>query len=313
MNSYGADSVPFLFIIDFDLKKPEIHKLSSLPDGIKFSTPLISGPSSGQIYIKAYSLKKQPVPFNTYLRAFENVICNIKLGNSYLLNLTFPTTIEMDLTLSEIYNLSVAKYKLLYHNQFVVFSPEIFVRIENGEIKSFPMKGTIDASVADAKNVIMTDEKEMAEHNTIVDLIRNDLSIFAHNVRVDRYRYIDEIRTKETVLLQVSSEISGRLQKGYENHLGEIITSMLPAGSVTGAPKKETVRIIKESEQYERDWYTGIFGVFDGKKLDSGVMIRFIENNSGSLIYKSGGGITSLSDPEKEYKEMISKVYVPVG
>jgi para-aminobenzoate synthetase component 1 len=153
----------------------------------------------------------------------------------------------------------------------------------------------------------------LAEHNNIVDLIRNDISIFAHNVRVDRYRYIDEIRTKETVLLQVSSEISGRLQKGYENHLGEIITSMLPAGSVTGAPKKETVRIIKESEQYERDWYTGIFGVFDGKKLDSGVMIRFIENNSGSLIYKSGGGITSLSDPEKEYKEMISKVYVPVG
>lgn len=313
MNSYGAAGVPFFFIIDFDLKRPEIHKLSSVPEGIKFSTPLIKGFSSGQIDTKAHLLKKQPVSFSTYLRSFENVMSNIRLGNSYLLNLTFPTDIETDLTLEEIFFSSVAKYKLLYYNQFVVFSPEIFVRISNGEIKSFPMKGTIDASVCDAENVILNDEKEMAEHSTIVDLIRNDLSIFADEVRVNRYRYIDEIKTKDTVLLQVSSEISGKLGKGYESHLGEIITGMLPAGSVTGAPKKETVRIIKESETYERGWYTGVFGVFDGKSLDSAVMIRFIENESGKFIYKSGGGITYLSDPVKEYEELISKVYVPVG
>lgn len=313
MNSYGADRIPFLFIIDFDLKKPEIHKLSLIPDGIEFQTPLISNFQQGQIYTKVNSLKKQPVPYNTYYIAFKNVIGNINLGNSYLLNLTFPTCIETNLTIKEIFHSSVAKYKLLYHNEFVVFSPEIFVRIERGEIKSFPMKGTIDSAVSNARETILNDEKEMAEHNTIVDLIRNDLSIFANNVCVRRYRYIDEIRTNETLLYQVSSEISGKLQKGYENHLGEIITSMLPAGSVTGAPKKETVRIIKESEEYERGWYTGVFGVFDGKKLDSGVMIRYIENNNKGLIYKSGGGITHLSDPVKEYKEMISKVYVPVG
>ncbi|MBA4322972.1 MAG: aminodeoxychorismate synthase component I, partial [Odoribacter sp.] len=167
--------------------------------------------------------------------------------------------------------------------------------------------------VANAGNVILNDEKEMAEHNTIVDLIRNDLSIFADEVKVTRYRYIDEIKTSETVLLQVSSEISGRLRKGYEGHLGEIITGMLPAGSVTGAPKKETVKIIKESETYERGWYTGIFGVFDGESLDSAVMIRFIENIDGKLVYKSGGGITFLSDPVKEYEELIAKVYVPIG
>jgi para-aminobenzoate synthetase component 1 len=111
----------------------------------------------------------------------------------------------------------------------------------------------------------------------------------------------------------VSSEITGWLTKGYEYKLGDIITGLLPAGSVTGAPKKETIRIIKESENYERGWYTGIFGVFDGKSLDSAVMIRFIENASYKLYFKSGGGITYLSDPAKEYKELISKVYVPVG
>ena len=313
MNKYGAEKEPFMFIVDFDMKNPEIHKLNSVPPGIKFVTPLLSNVHQEQIYTKPVSFKKHPVSFSTYLRSFENVMNNIRLGNSYLLNLTFPTAIETDLTLEEIFFLSVAKYKLLYHNQFVVFSPEIFVRINDREIKSFPMKGTIDASVADAENVILNDEKEMAEHNTIVDLIRNDLSIFADEVRVNRFRYIDEIKTKESVLLQVSSEISGKLGKGYESHLGEIITGMLPAGSVTGAPKKETVRIIKESETFERGWYTGIFGVFNGKNLDSGVMIRFIENHSGRFTYKSGGGITYLSDPVKEYEELISKVYVPVG
>ena len=88
---------------------------------------------------------------------------------------------------------------------------------------------------------------------------------------------------------------------------------MLPAGSVTGAPKKQTVAIIRESENYERGWYTGVFGVFDGKSLDSAVMIRYIEKDSGKFCYKSGGGITYMSDPEKEYEELISKIYVPVG
>jgi para-aminobenzoate synthetase component 1 len=313
MNGYGAAGVPFLFIIDYDLKKAEIHKLGSLPGEIKFSTPLIPGVTTRQIYTKAPSLKKQPVAFETYLRSFEKVINNIKLGNSYLVNLTFPTVVETESTLEEIFHSSVAMYKLLYYNKFVVFSPEIFVRIEGGEIKSFPMKGTIDASVPDAENAILNDEKEMAEHNTIVDLIRNDLSIFAGRVNVRRFRYIDKIATGEKVLLQVSSEIVGKLSPGYNAHLGDIIMGLLPAGSVTGAPKRETLRIIKESEIYERGWYTGVFGVFDGNSLDSAVMIRYIENDSGKLVYKSGGGITSLSDPRKEYEELISKVYVPVG
>ena len=80
---------------------------------------------------------------------------------------------------------------------------------------------------------------------------------------------LTKIKTDNGVLLQVSSEIRGSLRTGYENNLGDIITGMLPAGSVTGAPKKQTVEIIRESEKYDRGWYTGIFGVFDGKSLDS--------------------------------------------
>jgi para-aminobenzoate synthetase component 1 len=313
MNKYGADQEPFIFIIDFEMKSPEIHKLNSLPFGIKFSTPLISSKLPEQIYTKEISLKKHPLPFTRYSEAFSIVSKNIALGNTYLLNLTFPTEIETDMTLEEIFYSSVAKYKLLYHNSFVVFSPEIFVRINNGVIKSFPMKGTIDASVRNAEKNLLDDVKEEAEHNTIIDLIRNDLSRVAYEVKVTKYRYVDRIKTGKSEMLQMSSEITGTLRDKYENHLGEIITGMLPAGSVTGAPKKETIKIIKGSENYERGWYTGVFGVFDGTSLDSGVMIRYIEKNGDKLFFKSGGGITYMSDSVREYNELISKVYVPVG
>jgi para-aminobenzoate synthetase component 1 len=313
MNKYGSDNEPFVFIIDFEMKCPEIHKLSSVPAGIRFQTPLVSNTVSFHPVPGRINLLKHPVSYRKYAEAFRIVHRNISLGNSYLLNLTFPSVIETEMTMEEIFYASVAKYKLLYHNKFVVFSPEIFIRINDGEIKSFPMKGTIDASLQNAESIILNDRKEMAEHNTIVDLIRNDLSIFADKVEVDRYRFIDEIRTENGIILQVSSEIKGRLRTGYENHFGDIVTGMLPAGSVTGAPKKQTLAIIKESEKYERGWYSGVFGVFDGKTLDSAVMIRFIEESSGRLIYKSGGGITYMSDPEKEYNELISKIYVPVG
>ncbi|TAL64719.1 MAG: aminodeoxychorismate synthase component I [Bacteroidetes bacterium] len=313
MNRYGAEREPFLFITDFDLKIPEIYKLNSVPTAITFQTPILSNINRGQIYTKHISFKKHPIPFGTYSEAFRNVQKHIKLGNTYLLNLTFPTLIETMMTLEEIFNASVAKYKLLYHNRFVVFSPETFVRIKDGVIKSYPMKGTIDSSVPDAEMVLLKDEKEEAEHNTIIDLIRNDLSKVADNVAVTRYRYIDRIRSVAGELLQMSSEITGDLLNGYENNLGNIIAELLPAGSVTGAPKKETLRIIKESEKYERGWYTGVFGVFDGKSLDSAVMIRYIEKEADKLFFKSGGGITYLSDPVKEYEELISKVYVPVS
>ncbi len=207
--------------------------------------------------------------------------------------------------------MSSARYKLLYNNEFVVFSPEIFVQIKNGIISSYPMKGTIDASLKDAADIIINDTKEIAEHYTIVDLIRNDLNIVSKNVKVQQFRYIETISTNEKKLLQVSSEIIGKLPRNYNENIGNIIFKLLPAGSISGAPKKKTVEIINQVENYQRGYYTGVFGFFDGKNLDSGVMIRFIEKCKDGLIFKSGGGITYNSNPISEYQELIDKVYVP--
>jgi len=173
-------------------------------------------------------------------------------------------------------------------------------------------KGTIDATIPDAYNKLKESYKEIAEHHTIVDLIRNDLNRVSKRVGLEKFRTIEKIITHDAELLTVSSRIAGQLQEGYEQEIGDLLYEMLPAGSVTGAPKKKTVAVIKEAEQYDRGFYTGVFGIFDGYNLQSAVMIRFIENIDGQFFFKSGGGITTFSDCAAEYQELIDKVYLPI-
>ena len=302
---------PFLFIVSYDKSQIILRPLDSLGD-IRYAM----GPGSGKREAKngSFVLKKSPVSYDRYKAAFERVIEEIRAGNTYLLNLTFSTPIQTDASLEEIFERADAPFKLLVPDRFVCFSPEPFVTIDNdGTIRTYPMKGTIDATIPDAKAKILADEKEMAEHVMVVDLLRNDLGIVGHQVRVEKFRYVDRIATGDKALLQVSSRIRATLAPDWPARLGEILDRMLPAGSVTGTPKKRTCDIIAEVESHERGFFTGIFGVFDGQTLRSAVMIRFIEKTPQGLVYKSGGGITIDSDPKSEYQEMIDKVYLPLG
>ena len=303
----------------------------------------------------------EPPLYEDYERSFNIVKSNIMAGNSYLTNLTCRVPVSCNLSLEEIFHRAKGKYKLLLRRKrtqaedkahlkeenieenltpFVCFSPETFVRIKGGRIYSYPMKGTLDASLPNAEKLLMEDRKEAAEHATIVDLIRNDLSRVAEDVRVDKYRYVDVLHTNKGDILQTSSEISGRLPEDYPHHLGEILDAQLPAGSITGAPKDKTMQIIQEAEGYDRGFYTGIMGIYDQGELNSAVMIRFIEEETSpvdfeadgeknfkakegkasegkepkanrKLYFKAGGGITSKSDCRKEYEEVIQKIYLP--
>ena len=127
-----------------------------------------------------------------------------------------------------------------------------------------------------------------------------------------RYRYIERVRTHRGELLQTSSEITGRLSHYYRDHVGDLIFKLLPAGSITGAPKAKTVEILREAENYDRGFYTGVIGHYADGVMDSAVMIRFVDNEHGHLYYKAGGGITAQSDNDDEYQEVIDKVYVPI-
>lgn len=310
LNEWGRNQVPFLFLVDFEMEKPIAWRSDEIPSEILFSinnSAQISREIDGRP-----ELKKHSISVNEYKSKFDLVKKRISFGDSYLTNLTVRTKIDLDQSLEELYFQVPAKYKVCWKNKFLVFSPETFVQIKEGEIFSYPMKGTIDASITNAEEIILKDQKELSEHVTIVDLIRNDLSTVASNVTVNRFRYVEKIRTNQKDLLQVSSEICGKLQQNYQQNVGSILVSLLPAGSVSGAPKNKTLQIIREAEMEKRGYYTGVVGFFDGKNLDSGVMIRFIEQDKNEFYYRSGGGITSQSKMENEYQEAIDKIYVPV-
>ena len=111
------------------------------------------------------------------------------------------------------------------------------------------MKGTINATLPDAENQLLTNEKEQREHYTIVDLMRNDLSMVAKNIQVKKFRYIDRIKTQKGEILQTSSEIYGKLNENWQNQIGDILEKLLPAGSISGAPKEKTTQIIQQAEK----------------------------------------------------------------
>ena len=304
LNYYGKEKIPFFFIISYDLSSYDVIPLDKLPSDIKFN--IVKNPS---IKIKSQLNIKKP-NFLNYKNKFENIIKNIKNGNTYIANLTEQSEIIDNIELENIYKKSNSKYNLYYKNKFVSFSPETFIKIDKNQISSYPMKGTIDANIINAKDILLNNQKELAEHTMVVDLIRNDLSIVSSNVKVEKFRYIEKISAGNKELYQSSSKITGELNKNWHKNIGDIITKLLPAGSITGTPKKSTIKILKETENYNRDFYTGIWGVYDGINLDSSVLIRFIENINGKYFYKSGGGITIDSDCEGEYEELINKVYI---
>lgn len=313
MDELSQQKVPFFFIIDFLVNQieiftePEIKKNGLQIDFENFKTKKKEHPITKDIVWKSY-----PETLESFREGFVKVQNQLKLGNSYLANYTRKTKIETNLSLEEIFYRSHAKYKVLYQDKFVFFSPEIFVKIIDNKIFTYPMKGTIDASIDNAEEILKNDKKEKAEHYTVVDLLRNDLSRIADEVNVDDFQRIDFLKTQQKNLLAMSSKISGDLKPEFQGKIGSIMQKLLPAGSILGAPKQKTLEIVLDAEGFDRGFYTGVCGWYDGENLDSAVMIRFIEKENNQLYFKSGGGITHMSALEDEYQEMKNKIYVPI-
>lgn len=308
MNRLGGERKPFVFMIDFLKKNGYVLELTDLTDEIQFEMNGKYVEFQGEI-----QLNKIPIPIEKYREQFELTQKKFQLENIDMINLTCETPIEINLNLEEIYRFSNSKYKLLLKDQFVCFSPETFVKIHENVIFSYPMKGTIDASKHAAESAILNNVKEIEEHQLTVDWVKNELEKVANDVEVKRFRYIDEIKTHDKTLLQVSSEVCGNLPTDFHSNLGTIFDELLPAGSICGSPKEKAFELIKMVERYERGFYTGIFGIYDGTNVESAVLIRFIEQKSNQMFFKSGGGVTPKSDLNDEYNELISKIYVPIN
>lgn len=312
MDEAGIRGVDYLFGVDFELDEGFFVERPLEQSALLFAVGGLTNCTEAADTSRRPDLRILASDRRGYDRGFATVRRGLMRGDTFLLNLTARTEIATSLTLKDIFLRSTAPYRLCWPGRFVCFSPERFVRISDNKIYTYPMKGTIDATLPDAERRLMDDYKETCEHYTIVDLMRNDLSAVASRVRVTNFRYVDRIRTHRGEILQTSSEICGDLPDGWRHRAGSLLRQLLPAGSISGAPKSSTLRLIRAAEGRRRGFYTGVFGYCDGRSLDSAVMIRYISRQGRRLFFHSGGGVTINSRPDDEYREVLDKVYLSV-
>ena len=188
-------------------------------------------------------------------------------------------------------------------------SPETLVKLENGVLRTFPLAGTSKRGATEEEDALfekqlISDEKERAEHNMLVDLGRNDLGRVSKfgSVEVEKYMTVE----KYSHVMHIASTVRGSLRDDMDAL--DAINSVLPAGTLSGAPKIRACSIIAELEQDKRGIYGGAVGYLDFTgNMDMCIAIRLAYKKNGKVYIRSGAGIVADSVPEKEYKESVNK------
>ena len=257
------------------------------------------------------------ITFEQYKSDLEKIKEEITNGNTYEVNYTYDRHVDCEADEFELFN-SLLKKQATPYNAFIKndietifsFSPELFFELKNGHILTKPMKGTVPRGideVQDKKNVdfLKNDIKNRAENVMIVDLLRNDLGRIAKtgSVKVSK---LFEIETHKT-LHQMTSQIEADLLDGTT--LFEVFKAIFPCGSITGAPKISTMKIIDRLEKGSREVYCGAIGLISPKKTVFSVPIRILQKKSDEKTYRYrvGGAIVWNSDIKEEWEETLTK------
>lgn len=188
-------------------------------------------------------------------------------------------------------------------------SPETLVKLENGILHTFPLAGTRPRGKTNEEDralsqELLADEKELAEHNMLVDLGRNDLGKISRfgTVKVERFHTIEYF----SHVMHIGSTVRGEICKGKDAL--DAIEAVLPAGTLSGAPKIRACQLIGELENNKRGIYGGAIGYIDFTgNMDTCIAIRIAYKKNGKVFVRSGAGIVADSVPEKEYTECINK------
>ncbi len=188
-------------------------------------------------------------------------------------------------------------------------SPETLVKLEDGVLHTFPLAGTRPRGKTPQEDrmleeELLADEKELAEHNMLVDLGRNDLGKVSEfgSVEVERLHSIE----RYSHVMHIGSVVRGRLREGCDAL--DAIEAVLPAGTLSGAPKIRAAQIINELEDNKRGIYGGALGYLDfAGNMDVCIAIRIAYKKNGRVFVRSGAGIVADSDPVKEYRECVNK------
>jgi para-aminobenzoate synthetase component I len=254
---------------------------------------------------------RETISKNEYSKLFDKTIEYIKAGHIYQLNLSHRLTARSSqnprILFSKLAKDNLAPMMGYFESdnfELLSISPERFVQINGGIIKTTPIKGTRAISGTAAKEKLLNDPKEKSELSMITDLLRNDLSKVsdAGSVKVTTQRATHTL----TSIIHTYSEISAKLRKNIAPI--EALISMFPGGSITGCPKRRAMQIINELEIFPRGAYCGsLVCVSPNGNLDSSILIRTIIKKGQELVLPVGGGIVFDSKKDEEYQETMDK------
>ena len=241
---------------------------------------------------------------------------HIREGDIFQVVLSNRLEAEMDGSLLDVYRVlrttNPSPYMFYFSGSDIEVagaSPETLVKLRDGVLHTFPLAGTrprgpTPEEDAELERELLSDQKELAEHNMLVDLGRNDIGKVSGFGTVEVERYLEIERFSH--VMHIGSTVRGEIREGMDAM--DAVEAVLPAGTLSGAPKLRACGIIDELEDCKRGIYGGAIGYIDlTGNMDVCIGIRIAYRKNGKVFVRSGAGIVADSVPENEYRECINK------
>lgn len=290
--------------------------LAELAELIKY------GPKKEFRPLKLQSEIQPQFPKEKYCRMVETARHYIREGDIFQVVLSNPMRAKAEGNLFDTYRVlratNPSPYMFYFTSDDIEIagaSPETLVKLVDGKLSTFPLAGTRPRGRTKAEDLeleadLLKDEKELAEHNMLVDLGRNDIGKISKigSVEVEKYLCIERF----SHVMHLGSTVTGELEDGRD--AVDAVDAILPAGTLSGAPKFRACQIIEELEQSKRGIYGGAIGYLDfAGNLDTCIAIRLVYKKNGAICIRSGAGIVADSVPEKEFEECCNKARAVVN
>lgn len=305
-----------LLITGVETENPEKSYKNAITELYEMEQLLNSG---AKALFRPLQLKETLTPVfskKEFCEMVKKVKCHIKEGDIFQAVISNPQEAAADGSLFDTYRVlrttTPSPYMFYFSSDDIEIagaSPETLVKLMDGNLSTFPLAGTRPRGVTEAEDSyleqeLLTDTKELAEHNMLVDLGRNDLGKISElgSVHVEKYLQIQ----KFSHVMHIGSKVSGKIHPSKD--AVDAIDAILPAGTLSGAPKIRACEIIEELERRPRGIYGGAIGYLDfSGNLDTCISIRLVYKKNGKICIQSGAGIVADSIPEKEYEECCNK------
>lgn len=259
---------------------------------------------------------KPVFPKEQYCDMVEKAKQYIREGDIFQVVLSDPMKAEAEGSLFDTYRVlraaNPSPYMFYFSSDDIELSgasPETLAKLDNGKLSTFPLAGTRPRGKTPDEDKaleadLLQDEKELAEHNMLVDLGRNDIGKISQigTVKVEKYMEIERF----SHVMHIGSTVTGSIRE--DKDAVDAADAILPAGTLSGAPKFRACQIIDELENNKRGVYGGAIGYLDfAGNLDTCIAIRLVYKKNGAICIRSGAGIVADSVPEKEFEECANK------